>query len=143
MKKILPIGLLAISLIFLAGCIRTVNNGGSQKPEEKQDSTDNTSGQNETNSQNYTISENDIVLFWGEGCPHCVNVENFLAENEELNDKLKIRKMEVFNDAKGQNIFMEKVKECGLDGPGVPTLYTKGKCTQGDTPIIEELKKMK
>ena len=115
-------GIVLAAVLFLSGCAGNSNQEGKQQ-------------------DNYAIGSGDSVLFWGEGCPHCVNVEKFLSENKSLEEKLKLKKIEVFRDKKGQKVFLEKVKECNLSSAGVPVFYKDGKCSQGDTPIIEELKK--
>lgn len=125
-------GAVLTSGLLLAGC-------GSNNPAPNPNA--NTGAQPANTSGNYTINQGDLVFFWGEGCPHCENVEKFLQDNPGLEDKLKLKKIEVFKDLNGQKLFMEKIKECGLSTAGVPTLYQDGKCTQGDQPIIEELKK--
>jgi len=138
MKKILLAGtVLAASLVF-AGC--TQNN---QTPEQKKnsESAPNQQDVNQSSGSAYTIGNGDLVFFWGAGCPHCENVEKFLSDSSGLEEKIKLKKIEVFNDVAGQKIFLEKVKECNLKTAGVPILYKDGKCTQGDAPIIEELKK--
>ena len=123
MKKV-TLGGIAIAAVFIfAGCAANSNQN------------------NNTSQSNYTIGSGDLVFFWGAGCSHCENVEKFLKENNGLEEKLKLKKIEVFSDKEGQKVFLEKIKECGLKTAGVPVLYKDGKCSQGDTPIIEELKK--
>jgi uncharacterized lipoprotein YajG len=123
-------GLILASSILLAGCQKksaslTNSNANSQL----------------ATPVDYTINQGDTIFFWGQGCPHCENVEKFLQDNSGLIEKLKIKKFEVYNDAKAQKLFFEKVQECGLSSNGVPLLYQDGKCTPGDQPIIEQLKK--
>lgn len=88
------------------------------------------------------IDSSQTIFFWGDGCPHCENVEKYFADNDKLDEKLGIQKMEVFKNKGNQDLFMDITKKCGIGG-GVPVLYKDGKCTVGDTPIIEELKKIK
>ncbi|MBM3256440.1 MAG: hypothetical protein FJZ04_03170 [Candidatus Moranbacteria bacterium] len=92
---------------------------------------------------NPPANSGDTIFFWGEGCPHCENVENFFAENGNLDQKMNIKKIEVFGNQEAQKLFLEKIKECGLASSGVPVLYQDGKCVQGDKSIIDELKKTK
>ncbi|MFH1182873.1 MAG: hypothetical protein V1690_01255 [Candidatus Moraniibacteriota bacterium] len=138
MKKLALLSLMIVSVITLAGC-KYFNNGNSNN--NAQQNTNNLNSNTGTSGADYVISQDDTVLFWGEGCPHCVNVDKFLSENNALEEKLKIKKIEVFNDLKGQKAFMDKVNECQLTQAGVPLLYAGGKCFQGDAPVIEELKK--
>lgn len=88
------------------------------------------------------VDSAQVIFFWGDGCSHCENVEKYFAENGKLDEKLGIQKMEVFKNKGNQDLFMKITKKCGIGG-GVPVLYKEGKCTVGDTPIIEELKKIK
>lgn len=76
--------------------------------------------------------------YWGEGCPHCANVEDFL-NSWENRDKVEIEKKEIYKNLSNQKIFKARVDYCGLPNNqvGVPFLFTpEGKCVIGDTPII-------
>lgn len=138
MKKIALTGTLLLFALVLSGCGNKPNNPKPQPQSNAKPApvTDNSSAEAVP-----TINQGDYVLFWGDGCPHCVNVEKFLEENPSLQGKLNLKKIEVFNNINGQKVFLEKIKECGLSNGGVPTLYKDGKCTQGDQPIIDEFKK--
>ena len=131
-------GILLLAVFFTTGCS---NNNPSNNPSEDNSKNSATSQEANGSADVYTLSQGDLVFFWGQGCPHCENVDQFLADNQGLEEKLKLKKIEVFSDAKGQKLFLEKVKECNLAAAGVPVLYKDGKCTQGDQPIIDELKK--
>ena len=95
------------------------------------------------NTQDY---ENpDLVFYWGDGCPHCDNVEKWLEENNS-NNKLKINSREVYKNKNNQtellnitNKYCPDIIENG--NIGVPTGFDpiNQKCIQGDTPIIEFL----
>lgn len=136
MKKIVLTALPLLAVFVLAGC----GNNGSQ-PQTNNNISTKSAGSNKATGADHTINQSDLVFFWGQGCPHCTNVDKFLEENKGLGEKIKLKKIEVFNDVSGQKLFLEKVKECGLSTAGVPVLYKDGKCTQGDQPIINELKK--
>jgi glutaredoxin len=76
--------------------------------------------------------------YWGEGCPHCANVEEFL-NTWENKDKVQVDKKEVYKDQDNINLFQSRVKYCELPNNqvGVPFLFTpEGECVVGDTPII-------
>lgn len=79
-------------------------------------------------------------LYWGIGCPHCTNVDNFLSTWDKK-DKVNITKLEVFQNQSNANKLIQRGNECKLDKSitgSVPLLYTPdGKCISGDTPIIE------
>jgi hypothetical protein len=92
-----------------------------------------------------TPTPNTYEYFWGDGCPHCINVAKFM-ETWDKKDKVKINKMEVWKDKNNANIMLDRANKCGLDKStlGVPLLYTPdGECFDGDGPIIEVLKGIK
>ncbi len=117
--------LLIFALGILTGCAKTPvkqNNFGDNNP-------------------NKSISATSYILYVGHGCPHCLNVEEYIIQSN-LNEKIFINITEVFENKVGASDFMEKAKICGLDQKslGVPVLYANGKCFSGDEPIINFLK---
>jgi len=87
----------------------------------------------------------DLIFYWGEGCPHCENVENWLKENNK-DQKIKISSKEVYKNKENQDqlfsIAQEYCPEIIENGNiGVPTGFDpkSNKCIQGDTPIIDFL----
>ena len=82
--------------------------------------------------------------FWGDGCPHCTVVEDFLS-GWESRDKVQIEKMEVWSNAQNARRLQERATYCGLKPSevGVPFLFTpEGKCLSGDEPIINLFKSL-
>ncbi len=46
----------------------------------------------------YGMSQkNEIVYYYGDGCPHCANVEQFVKDNR-IDEKVSYVKKEVFNN---------------------------------------------
>jgi glutaredoxin len=85
------------------------------------------------------ISPESHLYFWGNGCPHCENVETFL-NSWENKDNIDLRKFEVWYNTDNAKLMVEKVKPCELDKSemGVPVLVTPdNNCFIGDTPIID------
>ncbi|HBP51273.1 MAG: hypothetical protein US68_C0002G0004 [Candidatus Shapirobacteria bacterium GW2011_GWE1_38_10] len=97
-----------------------------------------------TVTQNFSDSEADLILFWGEGCPHCENVKNHIKDNG-FDSRLKISLKEVYLNKNNQKLLEETVLKCPeIDtsaGIGVPLGFDpkNSKCFYGDTPIIEWL----
>lgn len=90
---------------------------------------------------NYFKNSNKMIFYYGIGCPHCANVEDFMEKNG-VESKLEIIKKEVYY-SKTNAFELKKVAEkCGLDSDsiGVPLMYSKGKCYLGDEEIINFLK---
>jgi glutaredoxin len=91
-------------------------------------------------------NEAEIILFWGDGCPHCKIVDKYISDNN-VNSKVKISYKEVYYNKTNQNFLQETVKKCPeidtSQGIGVPMAFVKAenKCLQGDKPIIDWLAK--
>ena len=82
------------------------------------------------------------LYFWGDGCPHCANVQAFF-DTWGKKDQANINKLEVWNNSVNARLMQEKAKDCGIapSGMGVPFLVTpEGKCISGDEPIIDLFK---
>lgn len=89
--------------------------------------------QNQSNSQ--------IILFYGDGCPHCAIVEKYIEENDIIN-KVSFAQKEVYHNQSNAKELEEKAKICGLptDSIGVPFLWDGEKCLIGDQDIINFFK---
>ena len=83
-----------------------------------------------------------IVLFYGEGCTHCKDVEDFIAKNK-IDDKVKITRLEVWYNKANQGLLGQVAQKCGITGNsvGVPFLYDgAGKCYIGEIDVPNFLK---
>ncbi|OGH83838.1 MAG: hypothetical protein A2261_02275 [Candidatus Magasanikbacteria bacterium RIFOXYA2_FULL_44_8] len=90
------------------------------------------------------IADGRQIFFYGDGCPHCLNVEKFVADNK-VEDKIKFEKLEVFNNQDNLTQMLRYTKKCGLTGDqgmGVPVYWdgAAAQCYSGDEPIINFLK---
>lgn len=95
------------------------------------------------NSSNTPLSlPTNYEYFWGEGCPHCANVEKFL-ETWEKKDQITIEKMEVYQNKENAQKLAQRAAYCKINtnSVGIPFLFTPdGQCINGDEPIINLLK---
>lgn len=106
-------------------------------------------GQDSDSSGSYPLPT-ELTYYWGDGCPHCKIVEDFL-ETWEKNlpagrRGLKIDKKEVWNNVAYAKELKARYEYCKVSQSemGVPLLFTpEGKCYSGDTPIIDYLKNIK
>ena len=82
-----------------------------------------------------------IILFYGEGCPHCEVVDDFISENK-IEDKVSFARLEVWYNATGKDILAQVVQKCGISSNqvGVPFLYDGENCFIGDTDVINFFK---
>jgi len=90
---------------------------------------------------NTTIDNSAIILFYGEECPHCKIVEQYIADNN-IKDALVFSELEVGHNAANANLMIEKQKICKLDKKNigaVPFLWTAEKCYLGQDEIIQFL----
>ena len=117
-KKILIPAILFIAVV-LAAVIMLVKDNGNQPPK----------------------SESSIALYYGDGCPHCAIVDEFLKENN-VEGKVSYEKKEVYNNKKNADELAERAKTCDLptDSIGVPFLWDGSKCLIGDKDIINFFK---
>jgi glutaredoxin len=96
---------------------------------------------NKKTSSNSTSST--IVLFYGEGCPHCAKVEQFIKENR-IKEKIAFEEKEVYFNKENAKQLGEVAKKCGFNENeiGVPFLWDgeNQKCIIGDEPIINFFK---
>lgn len=94
--------------------------------------------------KNYPLPSN-LTYYWGNGCSHCKNVEDFLSTWGKK-DKVTIEKKEVWGNIANAKEMEARYKSCNITDPkdmGVPLLFTPdGKCFDGDEPIIQFLKEL-
>ena len=84
-----------------------------------------------------------VVLFYGNGCPHCGEVKEWLESHPKIKEKVNLQEKEVYGDNENARELMARAKECGIaaegGGIGVPFLYDQGQCLIGDQSIINYL----
>ncbi len=82
-------------------------------------------------------SDGYVILFWGDGCPHCDVVKEEIKENE-YDKEITIDYKEIYNDESNAELFDQKVGECGISpySAGVPMVYANGSCWIGRDEAI-------
>mgnify|MGYP000955811959 FL=1 len=99
--------------------------------------------QSQTNETTATENQlaNQIILFYGDGCPHCAIVEEYINKNNVQN-KISFTQKEVYYNQSNAKELEAKAKICGLptDSIGVPFLWNGEKCLIGDQDIINFFK---
>lgn len=87
----------------------------------------------------------DLILFWGDGCPHCKTVEEYIKK-EKVESTIKISRLEVYYNKANQKLLSDKASKCPdintEQGIGVPFAFDNKtqQCLVGDQPIISWLK---
>lgn len=77
-----------------------------------------------------------VTYFFGQECPHCVDVMEFLEENR-IAEKVQFEKKEVWHDKDNQQAMLAAAKVCRLDEKslGVPFLFADGQCYIGGPDV--------
>jgi glutaredoxin len=82
-----------------------------------------------------------IILFYGDGCPHCLIVEEYLDSNN-VSEQVQYAMKEVYYNQVNATELGEKAKFCGIstNSIGVPFLWDGSSCYVGDQDIIDFFK---
>jgi glutaredoxin len=83
-------------------------------------------------------SDGKLILYYRDGCPHCVNVEKFMADNgvQEKLVNLQIKEGAINQDNSNEMLKYAKQCQIPLDLVGYPFLWTGSNCLLGDSDII-------
>ena len=76
----------------------------------------------------------DVTFFYGEGCPHCAQMEDFFVKIQHTYPDLNIISYEVYYDQSNQELF----KKMASDNLAVPTVFINGKKFVGYSDSIAE-----
>ncbi|MEJ2288706.1 MAG: thioredoxin family protein [Deinococcales bacterium] len=63
----------------------------------------------------------DLVLFWGQGCPHCAVARPFL-EGLAADERVTLQSLEVYFDEANRRLFAAAGRAFGFDAGAVPTI---------------------
>lgn len=86
-------------------------------------------------------SPDGIVLYFGNTCPHCKIVEQFINENK-IKEKVVFEEKEVYDNQANAKELTTVAKICGLntDAIGVPFIWDGKTCIQGQDEAINFFK---
>ncbi len=88
-----------------------------------------------------TTPASTLILFYGDTCPHCVKVEQFITAHHIL-QALPLTEKEVFHNAQNAAELQQKAALCGMNTQniGVPFLWDgrngANHCILGDQDVI-------
>ena len=80
----------------------------------------------------------EMMLFVGEGCSHCANVERYIEAND-IQDKIDIGIYEIRYGQENVSLYQKKAIEAGYSGGAVPFLFDDEEFKIGDKSIISYL----
>jgi glutaredoxin len=78
-----------------------------------------------------------IIYYYGQDCPHCAKVEEFLKENK-VEEKIVFEKKEVYYNKKNAQELAERARKCQIQSKEIPVpfLWTGSECIIGDEAVI-------
>jgi cytochrome c biogenesis protein CcdA/glutaredoxin len=65
----------------------------------------------------------ELILFWGDGCPHCEAEREFLEVLRSDYPELVVREYEVWRDVANRQLFVETAAAAGVEARAVPTTF--------------------
>ncbi len=88
-------------------------------------------------SDSPTEAPTGAVFYYGEECPHCHDVLEYLAEND-IASKVDFEEKETWHDEKNNDELLARAKVCGYapNQIGVPFLYADGECYIGTPDVV-------
>jgi len=130
MKQTVITGLIILVIVGLLSVIVWGSKGKQTISSESQ------SDQPSVSVSPTTMNSSTPIFYYGNTCPHCKDVEEWMTENR-IEEKIEIVKKEVYDNRANSLELTQAAKSCGLptDNIGVPFLYAEGKCSVG-TPDI-------
>ncbi len=78
----------------------------------------------------------ELLLFYGDGCPHCHAELQFLAELQQRWPDLQIVTYEVWNDAMNRALYRETAAVYGIEANAVPGTFLAGRAWIGFSSSI-------
>ena len=82
----------------------------------------------------FSVNANEkvnVYLFYGDGCPHCSALEEYLDENYSNDKDVKVYKYEVWNDVTNQELWKKVEYVTGEEAKGVPYFVIGKEVMQG------------
>ena len=142
-KKVIIPTILFIIILFFSIILLAVNKNKETSQKENKEQTEVTVQSTPTQQKTTPSSQekSEIILFYGNGCPHCAIVEEYIKENK-IKDKISFEEKEVYYNQQNSKELSEKAEKCGIptNSIGVPFLWDGKKCYIGDQDIIDFFK---
>jgi thiol-disulfide isomerase/thioredoxin len=69
----------------------------------------------------------ELILFWGDGCPHCAAEHEWLEEAKEKYPNLVVTEYEVWFDEGNRELLAKTAEEMGFEPSGVPVTIIGGR----------------
>ncbi len=86
----------------------------------------------------YTIGEKKVTIikFYGQGCPHCTQLDSFLKDLQKKDSNIIIKDYEVYFNQENRELFENLVEKYDSEIQGVPTTFINKKIIVGFSSSI-------
>ena len=132
---------------------KNANQNSKNSNQNSQNSNANSSEAEESENSSFKFAKNtetdikpskdklNIYIFWGDGCPHCKHLAEFLGEKQsEIGDKISLYTFEVWKDKNNLSFLKSFGKFLGENPKGVPYIIIGNKTYSGFSETDEETK---
>ena len=132
---------------------KSANQNSKNSDKNSQNSNVNNSEAEESENSSFKFAKNteadiksskdklNVYIFWGEGCPHCKHLAEFLGEKQsEIGDKISLYTFEVWKDKNNLAFLKSFGKFLGENPKGVPYIIIGNKTYSGFSETDEETK---
>jgi hypothetical protein len=91
-----------------------------------------------TRPMNTNIRADEIILFYGAGCPHCQIVYQFISDNK-IKEKIQFHYLEVWSNKENADLLRLKSQKCHIaeNQVVVPFLWDGKNCYQGEDQVVK------
>lgn len=112
-------------IVFIAGLLSLIVIGSNNKDQKVAE------------QKIEELKNADPILYYGNTCPHCEIVEEWLVTND-VEAQMTFTRKEVYDNRENAAELTKVAVSCGLDANtiGVPFLYAEGQCSIGSPDII-------
>jgi len=132
---------------------KNANQNSKNADKNSQNSNVNNSEAEESENSSFKFAKNteadiksskdklNVYIFWGDGCPHCKHLAEFLGEKQsEIGDKISLYTFEVWKDKNNLAFLKSFGKFLGENPKGVPYIIIGNKTYSGFSETDEETK---
>ena len=136
-----------------AQTVKSSNQNSKNADKNSQNSNANNSETEESENSSFKFAKNteadikpskdklNIYIFWGDGCPHCKHLAEFLGEKQsEIGGKISLYTFEVWKDKNNLAFLKSFGKFLGENPKGVPYIIIGNKTYSGFSETDEETK---
>jgi cytochrome c biogenesis protein CcdA/glutaredoxin len=80
-----------------------------------------------------------IYFFYGQGCPHCANVEPLIKQLGVNYPEVELKSFEIYFNNESQKLFNDFNTRYGIERPGIPAVFIGDRALIGEKAIKDNL----